>query len=286
MAKIGLQLYSVKDEMQKDFFGTIRRVAKMGYEGIEFAGGLMQSATAEEVKKITDETGLAVAGAVFAMEELENSMEEIIEYCRIIGCPAVVFPWLVEEYRSVEGYEIAAVKFNSFGKRLKENKIKYLYHIHGYEFEDIGGSTGMEILLKKTDPEYVGLEPDVYWVEWAGIDSVEFMKKYGSRSPYIHFKDMKDKQGKHDTEVGDGAIDMAAIAREGKKNNAEWFIVEQEEFDKPSMESAAISLRNMKRIMTAKPEFTKVVIGELNNNVPPAEMNSFSTAGFNNKIKI
>ncbi len=142
-----------------------------------------------------------------------------------------------------------AQKFNHAGKACSEAGLKFLYHVHGYEFDPLEGKTGIEWLMETFDPRYVSLETDVYWVEWAGVDSVEFMKRYGSRTPYIHFKDMKDRVTHKDVEVGDGVIDMYAIARIGRSNAAEWYIVEQEQFDRPSLESAQISLNNMKRIV-------------------------------------
>lgn len=248
MAKLGLQLYTVRDETEKDFFGTIRKIGKMGYDGVEFAGGLMKTASAEEVKKVLDETGLEVAGACFGLEEVEDRMKEIINYCKKINCPAVVYPGIPEGLKSVDGYKKIADRFNKVGKILKESGLKFLYHVHGHEFEVLNGKTGMEFLIENINREYVMLETDVYWVEWAGVDSIEFLKKYACISPYLHLKDMKDKVGKHDTEVGEGALDIAGVMREGKKNNSEWFIVEQEEFDMLSIESVVISLKNIKNL--------------------------------------
>lgn len=249
MAKLGLQLYTVKDAVEKDYFGTIREVAAMGYDGIELFGGAMERATAKELKALLDELGLELAGIVFIYEELENRFEEVLQYCKDSGSPAVIFPWINNEFRTIPGYKGLAAKFNTWGKRFADNGIKFMYHVHGYEFEDLGGQTGMDILVSECDPQYAGLEIDVYWVEWAGVDSVEFVEKYGHLSPSIHFKDTKDKANMEDIEVGDGVIDMVKIAGIGLKNNAKWFIVEQEKFDMPTLKSAEISLKNLRKIV-------------------------------------
>lgn len=249
MARLGIQLYTVKEEAEKDYFGTIRKLAEMGYEGIEFPGGTIQKSSGKELRRFLDDLKLELVGIVFLKDELEDDFDTVLQYCKDCGCPAAVFPWIPEEFRTVEGYKGFARKFDFWGKRFKENGIRFLYHPHGYEFEDLGGKTGMDILMEETNPEYTGLEIDVYWVEWGGVDAVEFMKKYGNRSPYIHFKDMKDKETKRDVEVGDGCIDMLSIARIGKQNNAEWFIVEQEEFDMLPLKSAEISLANLRKIV-------------------------------------
>ncbi len=250
MPKLGLQLYTVRDAAEKDFLGTLRKVGQMGYEGVEFAGGIQQAATVQDLKQTLAETGLAAAGAIFILPELEKDLQGVISFCLEIGCPTVVFPWIDENLRQNEdGYRAMAGKFNRFGQRCIENGLQFLYHVHGYEFIRFDKKTGMELLMEELDPRVANLEIDVYWVEHAGVDSVQFMQEWGHRSPSIHFKDMKDRITKTDVEVGDGCIDIQTIARIGKANQAGWFIVEQEQFERPSLESAAISLANLRRIV-------------------------------------
>jgi sugar phosphate isomerase/epimerase len=251
MARLGLQLYTVRDDAQRDFLGTIHRVAQMGYEGVEFAGGVMQAATAPELRLTLDETGLVAAGITLTTDDLNKDLTGAVRYCQAINCPVAVFPWIDQAWRTRDGFVAVAQKLNGAGEQLAGAGIRLLYHVHGYEFEDVGGHTAMDLLMATFDPRFVNLETDVYWVEHAGVDAVQFMQRYGDRSPYIHFKDFRDRETKHDVEVGEGAIDMPAIARLGHRFGAEWFIVEQEQFDMPPMESAAISYRNMRRIMQA-----------------------------------
>jgi sugar phosphate isomerase/epimerase len=246
MGKFGLQLYTVKEDAARDFYGTVARVAQIGYEGVEFADYF--GSPAAELHRVLQDNHLEVAGSVAQMEVLEQGLEAAIEYARIIQCPALICPWLREELRTASGYARIADRFNHFARLCHNNGMGFLYHIHGYEFQDLGGKNGMGILAACTDPALVAFEVDVYWVEHGGIDAVEFMKQYGARSPYIHFKDMKDKVHMHDTEVGAGAIDMAGVMREGKRHGATWYIVEQEQFDMPPMESVTISLRNLKSL--------------------------------------
>jgi sugar phosphate isomerase/epimerase len=110
----------------------------------------------------------------------------------------------------------------------------------------------MDILLERCDPALVNFEADVYWIEHAGVDAVQFLKQHGKRCPYIHCKDFKDRTTKRDVEVGAGAIDMRGVVRQARRDGAEWFIVEQEAFDMPPMESAVISLRNLRRLVTER----------------------------------
>ncbi len=251
MAKLGLQLFTVKDEADRDLYGTLSKISEMGYEGVEFSAGIMKKTPAGKLKSYLDKIDLKLIGLILLNDELETQMDGILRYCKDCGCRNVIFPWIPEEFRTEEGYRSFACKMNDWGRIFQSRGIRFLYHIHGYEFEKLGTKNGMDILLENTDPRDVNLEIDVYWVEWGGVDSVTFMEKYGDRSPMIHFKDMKDKKTMHDVEVGAGVIDMKAIAVIGKRNNAEWFIVEQEKFDMPTLDSAKISLMNLRAISDA-----------------------------------
>jgi sugar phosphate isomerase/epimerase len=246
MGKLGLQLYTLREIAAQDFLGTLSKVAEVGYQGVEFSG--YYETAAQSLRAALRDTGLEVAGSIVQLEVLENDLDGAIEYCRTIDCPMIICPWLAEEYRTAAAYRRIGGRFGYFGARCRANGIRFLYHIHGYEFEDLGGQCGMDILFSACDPALVNFEVDVYWLEYAGVDAVEFMRSHGQRCPYIHFKDMTDKVSKHDTEVGAGAIDMRGVMREGKKHGAEWFIVEQEAFDIPPLESIAISLRNLRRL--------------------------------------
>jgi len=248
MAKIGLQLYTVRDHLEKDYIGTIKAAAEMGYDGVEFPGGVMDRIGAGDLRILLKDIGLELAGIVFDQNDFERNMGRVVDYCRDSGCTAAVYPYIPDGLRRTETeYIKIAEQINGFGAKLTQHGVRLLYHIHGYEFVDFGAKKGFDILLDHFEPGNVGLEIDVYWVEYGGENAVSFTKKYIERSPFIHFKDYTGDFT--DTEVGAGAIDMAEIARIGVAGNAEWFIVEQEQFDKDSAESAKISCDNLKRII-------------------------------------
>lgn len=249
MQKVGIQLYTVMEKANEDYFGTIKALKLMGYEGIEFPGDTFRRVDAAKLKDYLDEIQFELAGIVFEYNDFENNFPQVMEYCKVSKCKNVVFPWIDEGMRSIEGYKRIAEKFNNWGRQFKENGICFMYHIHGYEFDNLGLTTCWDLFQKYCNEEYVKLEIDVYWVQWGGIDPVKFMEQNGHRSPSIHFKDMKDSISKEDIEVGDGFIDMKRIALIGKENGANWFIVEQEAFNMPCMDSALISLLNLKKIV-------------------------------------
>jgi sugar phosphate isomerase/epimerase len=251
MAKLGLQLYTVKEETERDLLGTLRAVGQMGYDGVEFAG--VPQIPAGEVHAVLDEARLNVAGIVVPMRQLQDrrTFVDAITYNKDIGSPTILFPWLDEPFRqSAKTYQEAAALLDEFGRISSDPGLRFLYHIHCYEFQAYEGKTGLDILMSDTDPANVGLELDTYWVEHGGGDALALYQQYADRCFSIHFKDMNNKQEKRDVEVGDGVIDTRGILRAARGQVADWFIVEQEMFDRPSMESAAISARNLRRLMT------------------------------------
>ena len=251
MAKVGLQLYTIKDETAKDFFGTIRTVGRMGYDGVEFAGYF--GAAAKDLKKVLAESGLKAAGSILTLEEFEKDLAGVLAYGKEVGCPAMLVPGIWgDNVSTADGVRRSADRMNRIAAACKKLGMKFLFHIHGTEFADLGGRTPMDILLERCDPALVNFEADVYWIEHAGVDAVQFLKQHGKRCPYIHCKDFKDRTTKRDVEVGAGAIDMRGVVRQARRDGAEWFIVEQEAFDMPPMESAVISLRNLRRLVTER----------------------------------
>jgi sugar phosphate isomerase/epimerase len=248
MAKIGLQLYTVKEDCAQDFLGTIRRVAEIGYDGVEFAGFF--NTPAEALKQVLDETGLLVAGTGSGFDALENRPDEIAAYCHTIGCPSIMLGWLQEpERNSAEAWQRTVERLNRIGYTLKAHGLQFLYHIHGYEFTNFEGKTGLEWLMSGTSPEIVHLELDTYWVEHGRADAIQVFRQYADRVRSFHLKDYNNKEEWHDVEVGSGAIDMVTLLREAQNHDVQWYVVEQEKFTVPPLESAAISLRNIKAIL-------------------------------------
>ena len=171
-------------------------------------------------------------------------------YCHSIESGVILFPWLDEPYRAdAESYKRTADLLNSFGSACHSDNLRFLYHIHGYEFTQYEGVSGLEILMERCDPHLVQLEMDTFWVEHAGESALGVFWAYADRCPYIHFKDMNNRDEKRDVEVGDGIVDVAGIIRAAAGHSVEWFIVEQERFDRPPMESIAISYRNLDRLV-------------------------------------
>jgi len=247
MASIGVQLYTVRDQTAKDFLGTIRKIAQIGYEGVEFAGYF--GTDAGELKEVLSDTGLENGGSVLPLPDLldEQKRDDFLDYAHKIECSQIICPILPEGYRgTAEDFRRAADILNDLGNHCSRRGFRFHYHIHGVEFARFDEGAGMDILLQSTDPAVASFQADVGWIHHAGIDPVDFLQKHGSRCPLLHLKDLS--AAKMDTEVGMGVVDIAGCIREALRYKASWLTVEQESFTIPSLESVAISYRNVVRM--------------------------------------
>jgi len=243
MAKIGLQLYSIKEISENNFFGAIKLTADSGYEGIEFAGYFGTSA--KELKKVLNDTGLEACGSHTGFEPLENDFSKTVEYNLEIGNKYIIVPWIPEEMRNTAySWERTAEKMNRMNDRLKKHGIKFGYHNHAFEFQKFNGIFGYDILAANTDSDIL-LEIDTYWVEYSGESALEYVKKYKDRLDLIHIKDMDDN--KANTEIGAGNMDFPAII--AAASETDWFIVEQEAYSIPMEQSIKISCNYLKGIV-------------------------------------
>lgn len=236
MAETGLQLYTIKELCSEDFKGALELVAEMGYKGVEFAG--FYDMPADELKQVLDSLGLAPCGSHTAIDILKDDFDGVVEYNKKIGNEYIVVPWLGEEYRKTKEDWIATAKMlNDFNKRLKAKGLRLGYHNHAFEFEKFDGVCGYDLLAQNTDLDII-LEMDTYWVEYAGFNLNEYIKKYKDRLELLHIKDMAEDRTS--TEAGNGTMDFTSVIDETKETT-KWFIVEQEHFTRSHAEAIKMS---------------------------------------------
>jgi sugar phosphate isomerase/epimerase len=236
--QVALELYTVRDETKRDFAGTLRRVAGIGYAGVEFAG--YGDLTAQEMSALLAETGLRVAGTHLGLDALQDpQLDASIRYCLDIGCSIIVLPWLANEWRTQEGMQALAPRLNAIGQRCREHGITFAYHNHDFEFTRVDGVYLLDYLLQATHPSLVKIELDVYWAAYAGVDPVLYLQTLADRVALIHLKDMAADRSM--TEVGKGILDMQHICEFAQVRGL-WGVVEHDHPQIPSLESARISL--------------------------------------------
>lgn len=252
MGNIGLQLYSIKDAAKQDLLGVLEKTAKMGYQGVQFAGFFEQ--TAKDVKKKMDEVGLRAAGAHVSIELLQNALDEQLNYHDMIDNKLLICPSLPENMRTTaDDYKRTAELFNHVGEKVSKEGFSFGYHNHAFEFEQFDGKTGFDILYENTDPNYVKMELDCFWAAYKGCSPIEIVKKYADRCVSLHIKDMKmDGDQPVSTEIGNGTLDIGELIQAGKENKVDWFVVEQEDFTGDPMDSAAQNATVLKEIINQK----------------------------------
>jgi sugar phosphate isomerase/epimerase len=248
MKNIGLQLYSIKELTGEDFIGTLEKVAKIGYTGVEFAGYFNTSA--KDLKNALDTFGLKAAGSHIGINAIVDNLDEVIEYSLQINDPYIICPGLPVNMRdSADAYKRLAELFNKAGEKCKKHGIQFGYHNHDFEFEKFNGEYGLDLLTADTDPDLVHIELDTFWVEYCGLKSVDFINKYKERCSLLHIKDMKSWEEKINTEIGKGVMDFKSITELGKNYNVKWYTVEQEEFDIPQLQSIEESFKYLNSIL-------------------------------------
>lgn len=207
LGRIGVQLYTVRDEMKKNFGGTLARVARTGYKEVEFAGYFGNSA--KTVRASLRQNGLASPAAHIGFPVLGKEWDKTIEDALVIGQRFVICPWIDEKHRTMDGYKQVAELFNKAGERAKAAGLRFGYHNHDFEFKPIQGRLPYDLLIEETDPALVTMEMDVFWTRKGGQDPLAYFRRYPGRFPCLHIKDL-DAAGKM-VDVGKGVIPWRAI---------------------------------------------------------------------------
>lgn len=241
---VGLQLYSIRNETQKDFLGALEKVAEIGYKGVEFAG--YGDIPAKEMKAALDRLGLKAAASHIDIEILRDRLDEAMEYSLEIGSKYVICPGNV--YKSKKDFIDTAQFLQTVGEKCMQKGLVLGYHNHDHEFVKFDDEYGLDILFRSADPKLLAAEIDTCWAYCGGVDPVEYVKKYTSRCPLVHIKDVKSRVGMELTEVGTGVVNIRGVAAAAAAAGAEWLIVEQDVSALPPIESVRISFENMKHM--------------------------------------
>ena len=268
---VGLQLYSVRDDMAKDFKGTLQQVKAMGYDGVEFAG-LFDNAPAD-IKAMCAEIGLNPISAHVPLADMLADVDKVIADYKAIGCEYIVVPYVTEERRpGGDKFNQMIEEIRTIGAKCKEAGLTLLYHNHDFELAKTeSGEFGLDYLYANVSADLLQTELDQCWVRYAGQDPVAYLQKYEGRSPVVHLKDyyasgeqkedpyaligLNEGEKKENTAfefrpLGYGVQDVPALMKAAKHAGSKWLIVEQ---DQPSMgktplECVALSMETIQAI--------------------------------------
>ena len=247
---VAVQVYSVRDDASKDLRGTLEKIKKMGYDGVEFAG--LYSNDPAEIKKMCDEIGLVPISAHVPYRDMIKDPEGVLSQYATIGCKFVAVPYLIPEDRpGTEGFPEVIKNVKILGEVANKLGMTLLYHNHDFEFIKLDGKYALDILYDEVSADLLQTELDTCWVNIGGEVPADYIKKYSGRAPVVHLKDFYGEKSDDMYEligieknapkkpsnfefrpVGSGLQDFPAILAAAEEAGATWVVVEQ---DNPSM---------------------------------------------------
>ena len=252
---VGVQLYSVRTDLQQDFYGTLKAVREMGYAGVEFYGEYYGN-SAVQVKQWCTELGLIHFSNHVPFDQLIGDIDKVIEENTILGVQYIVFPYMDEASRpgvDPEQFKATVAKLGEVGAKVREAGFQLLYHNHDFEFVTLAdGNVAYDAIFSSNDRKNLQNEIDVCWANYAGYDPAEYLAKYSGNIPVVHLKDyklegklsaapyaligistdnsMKDEGGWFEYRpLGEGQVDIPAAIEAAMAGGAQWLCVEQDE---------------------------------------------------------
>ena len=225
-ARPGLQLYTIRSEMQKDVPGSLKRVAQIGYKEVEFAGYFGH--TPADIRRLVADTGMTAPSSHVQLAMLRSNAAQTIADATAAGHQFLVLAWIPPEERTtVEMWKGHAALLNAFGAKCRQAGLRLAYHNHDFEFAPVGGVLPYDVLVQNTDPALVAFELDMYWAKKGGQDLDALLAKHQGRIVMVHVKDMLPNGEM--TDVGLGTVDFRRILAAPAAMLIEHYFVENDD---------------------------------------------------------
>ncbi|MBP6823673.1 MAG: sugar phosphate isomerase/epimerase [Acidobacteria bacterium] len=247
LSKIGVQLYTVRAEMAKDFDGSLKKIAELGFKEVEFAG--YYNRTPQQIKTLLGQLGLDSPSAHVPLADLRNNLPKAIETAKIIGHRYIICPFLMpDERKTLDQYKQLIATLNKAGDECKKAGLQLAYHNHDFEFAAIDGKVPYDLMLAETDKNLVKMELDLYWIVKANQDPLAYMSKHPNRFALFHVKDLDKTPKRGITEVGNGVIDFKTIFAKTPKGAIKHYLVEQDVCPGSPFDSLKFSIDYLKKL--------------------------------------
>ena len=204
----GIQLYTVRSLMAKDVAGTLRAIAEIGYREVEFAG--LHGTTPAAMRRLLDDLELVSPASHVGLDALRRDAAAVFAEAKALGNRYVVVPWLDQREReTIAGYEAIARELDALGRRAQDAGLQLGYHNHDFELAPIDGVVPYDVLLARTDPAFVTMELDLFWLAKGGGDPAAYFTRHPGRFSMVHVKDMASNGAMVD--VGSGTLDFEKV---------------------------------------------------------------------------
>jgi sugar phosphate isomerase/epimerase len=249
--RIGLQLYTVRDLLEKDFEGTLEKVAQIGYTNMEFAG--YYGRTPEQVRAIMDRLELVSSSTHIGAQLMRQDAAAQIRSAKVLGQEYITIPSYSFGRDGIAGWKAGAAEFNKWGALCREAGLKLGYHNHSAEFATVdGGPMGLDVLLRETDRALVDFEMDLYWTAFADQDPLAWFAKYPGRFTMWHAKDMILTPAKGMAPVGQGTLDFKTFFAHARESGVKHVFVEHDtaaSYPGGSLASIQASYTNLRKLV-------------------------------------
>jgi sugar phosphate isomerase/epimerase len=233
-ARLGLALYTLRDDCARDPEGTLAAVAEMGFEGVELYD--LFGRDPRTVRALLDELGLVVCGRHAGLELIENGLDELTIELRELGSDRLVLAWIPPPPSSLEAEQIVA-RIAEAAAHVRDAGLRLGFHNHDGELRVLDdGRTVLDRLLE-LDDELLFLEIDLGWAWFAGVDPVELVARVAPRAPLVHVKDLAGASEPRFVPVGDGDVGYASVLPAIRERGIEWLLVEQDETDGSALDA-------------------------------------------------
>lgn len=224
-APLGLQLYTVRDLMAQDVAGTLALVADIGYREVEFAG--YYDLPPGDVRRLVADSGLTAPSAHVGYGEFQDDVTRVIEHAAAVGHTFIVVPAVPEDERAtLDDYRRHAENFNRWGEACGNAGLRFGYHNHMYEFDEIDAQVPYDLLLAETDPAWVEMELDLAWAHGGKADPLAYFEAWPGRFPLCHVKDLN--ANREEVDIGEGDVDFARIFKHANQAGLEHGFVERD----------------------------------------------------------
>ncbi|MEP6812043.1 MAG: sugar phosphate isomerase/epimerase [Actinomycetota bacterium] len=246
MTKVGLMLYTLREECAADFEGTLRAVAEIGYEGVELFD--LHGRLAADVRSVLDELGLEVAGRHAGLDAIRADLPELAAELAVLGSDRLVLSW-IDPPASAADAQAAVTTIAGAAQQVRDAGLRFGFHNHWAELEPFEDGSVLDSLLALSANE-LWLELDLGWAWVAGTDPVELLERARGRSPLVHVKDFRSREGREFCAVGDGAVGYDRVLPAALATGIEWLLVEQDETEGSGLDSVARSFDAVQRFLT------------------------------------
>lgn len=246
MTKVGLMLYTIRDECARDFESCLRTVAELGFDGVELFD--LHGHDPATVRRWLDGIGLEVAGRHAGLDQLENDLRGLAAELRVLGSDRLVLSW-IDPPETADAGRGAVERVGVVARRARELGLRFGFHNHWAELAPLGDAGSTLDALASLPPDELWFELDLGWVWEAGADPVALLRRYEGRSPLVHVKDFRARGTREFCPVGDGAVGYESVLPVALELGVEWLLVEQDEIEGAVFDAVERSLAAVRRAM-------------------------------------